>query len=326
MLVQRVINSTNSFLVRFVSFSMTFHLDAIISMIRFTGAFVKSDTTSKDGIPFLDMTIHRDEVNRKYVTNWYRKPVSSGRMLNYHSIHPMNQKLSAALGLIDRVHRLSDDRFIGNNKSVIKDILMRNDYPLRLINRLMNRYNQRRNSTLSPNSTDGSSTTLKKYFSLPYVPKISQSIAKSITSVCDNVKVAFKSNSNVGGLFSKLKDKKPLNESTNVVYCVECIDCNTSKCYIGTTGQKVRKRMGQHENDVRNKKEKSSALAYHAVTNDHIFDFNHVKILERENNYRKRMFLEELHIKSSRNCVNLKSIESKNVSDIYIPLLEKISS
>lgn len=71
-------------------------------------------------IPFLDMTVYRDETIREYVTNWYRKPVASGRMFNYHSIHPMSQRISAALGLIDRVNRLSDGRFKESNKSRIK--------------------------------------------------------------------------------------------------------------------------------------------------------------------------------------------------------------
>ena len=277
-------------------------------------------------IPFLDMTVHRDETNRKYITNWYRKPMASGRMLNYHSIHPMNQKLSAALGLIDRVNRLSDDRFKKDNDSLIRDLLLRNDYPIRLINRLMNRYYNRNNSTATNTTAHGTNATATKYFSLPYVPNVSRLIAKSITDACDNVKVAFRNSNNVSCLYSKLKDKTPLEEATNVVYRINCIDCNNNKCYIGTTGQKVHTRKKQHMDDVAKQQQNRTALAYHAVTNGHKFDFDNLRIIERENNYHKRMFLEELHIKSCRNCVNFKSVESKNVSDIYTPLLEKLSN
>lgn len=227
---------------------------------------------------------------------------------------------------IDRVNRLSDDRFKEINDSLIRDLLLRNDYPLRLINRLMNRYCHRNSSTTENRTIVGSETTAFKSFSLPYVPNASRLIAKSITNVCDNVRVAFRNTNNVSCLYSKLKDKLPLEEATNVVYHINCVDCNNKKCYIGTTGQKVHKRMKQHKDDVANNKPKRSALAYHAITNDHKFDFDNLRILERERKYQKRMLLEELHIKSSRNCVNLKSIESKNISDIYTPLLEKMGN
>lgn len=86
----------------------------------------------------------------------------------------------------------------------------------------------------------------------------------------------------------------------------------------------MHKRMNQHKNDVNKNDPNRSALAHHAIHNNHKFDFDDVKILEREGIYRKRMLLEELHIKSSRNCVNFKSQETRNVNDIYMPLLESI--
>lgn len=232
----------------------------------------------------------------------------------------------AASGLIDRVNRLSDDIFKENNNSLVRDILLRNDYPLRLINRLMNRYHLRNNSTVINNTDNVTVTNAMKCFSLPYVPNVSRSLARSITKSCDNVRIAFRNTNNVSSLYSKLKDQQPLDEATNVVYHIDCIDCNKKKCYIGTTGQKVRKRKKQHQDDVKKKQEKRSALAYHAVTKNHKFDFDNLRILEREGNYHKRMFLEELHIKASRNCVNIKSIESKNINEIYAPLLEKLGN
>lgn len=136
------------------------------------------------------------------------------------------------------------------------------------------------------------------------------------------IRIAFKNTNNVGRLFSKLKDKQPIADSTNVVYKVNCNSCQ--KCYIGMTGQKLAKRMKQHEADTKHCRTGKSALAYHAVTNDHSFDFGGVQILERADRYRKRMLLEELRIKSCSNCVNIKSIESRNVSDIYTNLFMKL--
>ena len=69
-----------------------------------------------------------------------------------------------------------------------------------------------------------------------------------------------------------------------------------------------------------------SALAHHSINTGHGFDFDNVKVIERERTYKKRMLLEELRIKASKNCVNLKSVESKNVSDIYSKLFQKLST
>lgn len=139
--------------------------------------------------------------------------------------------------------------------------------------------------------------------------------------MCDNVKIAFKNKNNVGKLFSKLKDKQSIGDSRNVVYQVNCKDC--PKCYIGTSGQKLSKRMAQHNTDAENKRTNKSALAFHATHQNHKFDFDGVKVLEHENIYRKRMFLEKLHIKANQKCVNKKSIESRNVSDIYMNVFKK---
>lgn len=75
--------------------------------------------------------------------------------------------------------------------------------------------------------------------------------------------------------------------------------------------------MKRHETDDGKKRENKSSLAFHTTHRNHKFDFDGVKVNERENVYKKRMFLEELRIKASNNCVNKKSMESKIVSDIY---------
>lgn len=274
---------------------------------------------SSNCIPFLDMTVFRDESVNGFYTKWYRKPVSSGRILNFKSIHPMSQKISTARGFIDRVYRLSHSRFAEENKKVLIDLLTMNDYPLKLVNRLICQYHRPKDTTPTQNNE---SSSIVRHCSLRYIPRVSQQIAKSITSKVDNVRIAFKSSNNVGQLFSKLKDKQPITESTNVVYSIDCKDC--PKCYIGTTGQKLCKRVRQHELDVINNRRRKSALASHSISQNHSFDFDGVKVIERERQYRKRCLLEELRIKASSKCVNIKSIESRNVSDIYTSLFKTI--
>lgn len=273
-------------------------------------------------LPFLDMVVIRDVSNGNFITDWYRKEVSSGRQLNFKSIHPMNQKISTAAGLIDRIFKLSDQQFHVKNTQMAYDILTANDYPKPLISRIINRFKNKTSSQLITQTLNNSTaqiTATSKTFALPYIPSVSTSIARSIKQVAD-VRFAYKSNNSVSSLFTKLKDKIPNALQSNLVYQVDCLDCDKKKCYIGMTSQHLEVRMDQHEKSVKNGKPEKSALAYHAITNNHNFDFENVKILERESNFEKRALLEEIYIKSSKNCVNKKSIESKNVNDIYSKL------
>lgn len=86
-------------------------------------------------LPFLDMLIRR-HANGTITTEWYQKPTASGRICNYKSFHPLKTKISTACGLIDRVVRLTSDATMQNIKHTVTNILLKNDYPKNLINRL----------------------------------------------------------------------------------------------------------------------------------------------------------------------------------------------
>lgn len=146
-----------------------------------------------------------------------------------------------------------------------------NDYPIKLISRLLHRY-----FTIDDNvattvgietahdvaplvDEHGDESTLKRYFSLPYVPHVSERIVRCIKSTMTNVEISMKSFKNVGRYFTKLKDPTPTMMQSNVVYAIPCADCD-DRCYIGTTTQLLKSRMNQHKNDVKNKKPDKSAL------------------------------------------------------------------
>ncbi|XP_065369064.1 uncharacterized protein LOC135961492 [Calliphora vicina] len=54
-------------------------------------------------IPYLDINIIKD--NGRIRTNWYTKPTSSGRMVNFNSTQPLKMKISTATNLIRKVLR-----------------------------------------------------------------------------------------------------------------------------------------------------------------------------------------------------------------------------
>lgn len=60
----------------------------------------------------------------------------------------------------------------------------------------------------------------------------------------------------------------------------------------------------------------ASALTKHAIDKSHIFDFNNVDIVDKENDYQQRLLLEMLHIKRNNNPINSRNY-IQNVSLIY---------
>lgn len=131
----------------------------------------------------------------------------------------MNQKINTAVGkavgLIDRVFRLSHTPFAQDNEKDVTEISTNNEYPLKLVRRLINRYKNRTQTTTSSDTITNNATTFR--YSLQYVPAVFQPIAKSTQKKCDYVKIAFKNKNNAGKLFSELKDKQSIADSRNVV-------------------------------------------------------------------------------------------------------------
>ncbi|KAI4479389.1 hypothetical protein M0804_011174 [Polistes exclamans] len=90
-------------------------------------------------LPFLDMSRIRKE-DGSILTDWYVKPTSSGRCLNYKSNHPISQKIGVVKGLLFRELTLSSKEFHNNNKKKIEIILKNNNYPTSLIHTVFNKF------------------------------------------------------------------------------------------------------------------------------------------------------------------------------------------
>ena len=79
-----------------------------------------------------------------------------------------------------------------------------------------------------------------------------------------------------------------------------------------------------HARSIKNYNANSTALAQHAHTFKHTFDFNEVKILEHEKNFKKRLCLEMIHIKKNNNSINFRT-DIENLNDIYSNIIKLIN-
>ncbi|XP_055527064.1 lipase 3-like [Wyeomyia smithii] len=98
-------------------------------------------TEQKGKLPFLDMTIIRND-NQSLTSEWYCKPIASGRMLNFYSFHQYKHKINVANNFIHRVNSLTTHDNIDTN-SIIRQHLTSNCYPSTLVSRLINQYDKK---------------------------------------------------------------------------------------------------------------------------------------------------------------------------------------
>ena len=251
--------------------------------------------TEKDGkLPYLDTLAIRDN-NNKIILDWYQKPSSSGRIINFYSKHPRSTKINTAMNFIKRVLDISHPSFWKENEIRIKNILKLNNYPSKTIQKLLWQYK-------NPKQRENTQRQPLVYKSFTNTGKLFNRIKNSAIYNKNEIKITAKSNFNVGRLFSNTKTKIKKEDKSNVVYEIRCQGDGTNNCdkvYVGTTKTKLRTRISSHKSDQKCRSKDTmpkTALAEHCIKEGHYADFDNVNILQKENNYSKRLMLEMLHI------------------------------
>ena len=161
--------------------------------------------------------------------------------------------------------------------------------------------------------------TNKQYSRFPYIVGLSEPIKKLLQKV--DIKLSFYPLLKISSLYSNLKEKQKITDLSSIVYKIPCHDC--SKSYIGTTKNKLSKRLKQHTNDCKISnafKPNRTALAAHHFSYGHNFDFDKTTLIHRENISKKRYLTESLHILLEPKKVNFKT-DTQDLSQIYAGLL-----
>ncbi|XP_050515045.1 uncharacterized protein LOC126890234 [Diabrotica virgifera virgifera] len=279
-------------------------------------------------VPFLDTKLIRSN-NNVIITDWYRKPISSGRYINYWSYHKYNTKINLIKQMKNRILQISDQSFHNKNLKLIRQLFLDNSYPNTLLTKLLfNTTNdtlpgtqtnpvhipQKINPTID---TTNAILTPRKYFKLPFIQDLTPKLTRIFKSVDENIKIANYTVLTVGSIFTKIKDKTPTDQLSNIVYCIPCASCN--KQYIGQTNRHLKGRIASHKSDSRLYPDRCS-LAKHVHDEQHIINYNETKILAMENNLNKRLYLEMAFITQTDYLINKKS-DVEHLSEIYAYLL-----
>lgn len=285
--------------------------NSIHERIQFT---VEEETDN--AIAFLDIKVHREN-DGSLKTNWYQKPTSAGRIINFRSNHPLSQKIGVAFGLLHRAFGLSHQDFHTENVDKVRGLLKANGYPDRFIRNCVKRFKDRRESPVPRPEPE-----ITKGFSFPLIQGLTGRLEKCLKGT-DSRLLAYNV-SRVGDLYSTLKDKTPTLNRSEVIYK---IPCQCSKCYIGQTKQLQDTRIKQHKRDCTRKgflKKQKTALASHHFETEHRFQFDDVSILDTESNWRRRNISEMVQI-SLNNTVNLRE-DTQHLSVMYNNLLRKFKN
>ncbi|KYN42687.1 hypothetical protein ALC56_02887 [Trachymyrmex septentrionalis] len=167
---------------------MVRHIDTLVNTFNSFHSRLKfTNEIGRDRLDFLDISLIKKR--NSLVKNWYHKPTFSGRYLNYFSRHPLCQKVGTIVGLIDRVLSLSHSICHQENFELIIKILLNNGYPLKLIfseikNRLSKKFKQwndqdnTRTDKSTILSTDNNEDKINKFFTITFIPLISEKIKK----------------------------------------------------------------------------------------------------------------------------------------------------
>ncbi|XP_017472127.1 PREDICTED: uncharacterized protein LOC108363301 [Rhagoletis zephyria] len=266
-------------------------------------------------LPYLDTLVIRK--NNRLKIDWYAKPTSSGRLINYNSKHERKTILNTATNFIRRVLTISDKHFHKKNKNIIQQILEQNEFPSCLIRKLIQNYYVRTDKENTYNEN-------KVYKTATYVPGISERIKHSNIYDKEKVQLAFTCSNTLGKIYSNTKDKIPRCEKSDVIYKISCNGDGSHLChkvYVGTTKTKLKTRISAHKSNIKlrnSSTDNKTALSAHCRDTGHYPDFDNVAILQEEKNYNKRYILEMLHITNTPNerRINFKT-DTDNCAHVY---------
>jgi len=229
------------------------------------------------------------------------------------------------IGLFDKILFLSHPKFHHTIIDSLINTLLRNDYPLQFLfktikNRIKTLSRKKDFNIINEHNINSNvnSSEQKKYFIIPYLNKTSEKFNIALKKF--QFDLVYKPMKNLNRFIKTGKDKIKKDELSNIVYQINCKDCNYS--YVGQTKRKLKTRLKEYINDIKKPVNSLSVISNHRIETDHAIDWVNKKILGSERSHYKRLVSEMIYIKTQKNGLN-KQNDTDKFPDLYLPLLEK---
>ena len=220
--------------------------------------------------------------------------------LNWASLTSRKYKICLIKCLLFRIWNICTSYdLIHNELEKLKSILVKNGYPIKVINKEIKLFLSKKLIQQEQKLLDDKR---KIYLLLPYIGKAGEDIKKKIEELVNqfypqvNIRVMFKTPLTIGMLFP-FKDKTPFLLRSNIVYRISCKTCNAF--YIGKTNRCLGIRLDEH------KKSKESSVHLHQEQSGHEIDWDSIRIIDKADKELKLLLKEMLHINKQKPNLNV---------------------
>jgi len=163
-----------------------------------------------------------------------------------------------------------------------------NGYPLDLIFSSIGRRLQTRSHTNSLKSNKQKEKLSYLYFTIPYVSCISKKFIQFFKNISFN-KLAFSCNNKLNKFIKIHKDVLSSSSRTNMVYQINCLNCDAS--YVSQTKRTLNTRVCEHRNHTKKNSIQNLFITDYELKFRHEFDWDNMKILDEEMNYKNVLSL-----------------------------------
>ena len=307
--------------------NLTQHLNTIdpTGSIKFT-----HEEEDQGKIAFLDtLIVRKDDGSVKLLV--YRKKTHTDQYLNFHSQHPLHQKLGVIRTLMDRKENVVTEQTDKQEEErKIRSALRDCGYPKWALDRVKQQMEDKQKRPKTSKKSDGAPS--RGMVVIPYVEGVAEKIKRAF--VKHNVATAMRPTNTLKNILVHPKDKKDITEISDAVYNIPCKSCD--KSYIGETGRLFGTRLKEHQKDseiikdikftrasrkASTSEQHKSAITDHIAQENHIIDWEGASILDRDSNTTTRRIREAIHIRK-RGAKAINRDDGTHFLDhIYDPLL-----
>ncbi len=269
-------------------------LNSVNPAIQFT-----SELEVNSNLNFLDVGCTVDPLRGAYTTSVYRKPTHTNLYILWSSAHPPSQLIGIFRTLLFRARTVCNNALdFAKEKKFLTEVFLDNKYPPKVLAKALQKFDDTPKGETSVNPPISSNGGKPISLVLPYIPKISESLARRWKHHATNfnlgvdTRVVFKP-------IKKLRSFFPLcppNPDGRCVYRATCPSCN--KAYVGETGLDLSTRISTH------KKSSASALSDHCASHGHSFDRLEWQNLCNEGDNNRRKIAEGILIRDSEPILN----------------------
>ena len=212
----------------------------------------------------------------------YRKPAHTDQYLHYNSHHQISCKETVASSLFNRAHSfITNKDDLHKENARIKQVLKENGYQESIINKIFRRITNNHSLPQSQQltqATDIQEEDTRMSINLRYVEGTSEKLRRILSF--HKIRSTFYTEKALRKLLCKPKDRVATEDKNNIVYKIDCSNCQA--VYFGESKRSLKSRSDEHKRSVRNCDCDKNEIAKHCWEADHNFNWDQEKVIDRE--------------------------------------------